>query len=178
MDSGLEGDPLILRPKLISYDLTPLATDNDVVRLRFAQVDNRSFFRASVDDIRIGESAPVIPDTITVDIDIQTNSDTNSINSKSNGKIKVAVLSASGFDATTAVDQGSITFGWSGDEPSLSSCKKNYKDVNNDGLLDLDLLCNFNTNDTHFQVGDTQGFLKAQTVDGTPIEGSDSVTIK
>jgi len=57
----------------------------------------------------------------------------------------------------------------------LKKCTKSNEDVNGDGLLDV--VCHFNTQDTGFQEGDTEGILQGQTVDGTPIEGRDSVRI-
>lgn len=66
-------------------------------------------------------------------------------------------------------------FGRTGDEPSLAFCNANGEDVNVDGLLDL--VCHFHTQTAAFQLGDTQGVLKGQTVAGTPITGTDSVRI-
>lgn len=111
---------------------------------------------------------------LSVDIDIKPNSDPNSINTKSKGTIPVAILSTPDFDATE-VDKTSLTFGKTGDEDSLKKCTKSNEDVNGDGLLDV--VCHFNTQDTGFLQVDTEGILKGQTVDGTPIEGRDSVRI-
>ena len=44
-----------------------------------------------------------------------------------------------------------------------------------DGLLDL--VCHFDTQETGLRPRNTGGFLKFQTVDGTLIEGRDSVKI-
>ena len=90
--------------------------------------------------------------------------------------VKVAILSTPDFDATTAVDRTSLTFGVTGDEDSLESCRKNGKDVNGDGLDDL--VCKFRIEDTGFQFGDTEGILKGKMVDGTPFEGTDSVVLE
>ncbi len=109
------------------------------------------------------------------DIDIKPGSDPNSINLKSRGTIPVAILSTTNFDAPGEVDQASLTFGRSGGEDSLAFCTKSAEDVNGDGIDDL--VCHFNTQDTGFQCGDTEGILRGQTVDGTPIEGRDSVRI-
>jgi hypothetical protein len=54
------GDPLILAPKAITADLTPYA--GQTIRLRFAEVDNQSFFHAAVDDVKV---VSVLPQTIT-----------------------------------------------------------------------------------------------------------------
>ena len=112
---------------------------------------------------------------IPVAIDIKPGSSPNSINPKSKGTIPVAILSSSTFDATTAVDQASLTFGRTGNEQSLTFCNSGGEDVNGDGLLDL--VCHFNTQQTGFQAGDTVGVLKGKTVSGTSIIGTDSVQI-
>lgn len=49
------------------------------------------------------------------------------------------------------------------------------EDVNDDGLLDL--VCHFNTQDMDFQVGNAEGILKGEAVDGVLLEGRDSVRI-
>jgi len=45
------GDPPVLAPRAVTFDLSPWA--GQIVRLRFAQVDNRGPLRAGVDDIRV-----------------------------------------------------------------------------------------------------------------------------
>ena len=112
---------------------------------------------------------------VEVGIDIKPGSDPNSINTKSKGTIPVAILSTTDFDATQEVDKESLTFGRTGDEESLAKCTKSNEDVNDDGLDDV--VCHFNTQDTGFQQGDTEGILKGQTVGGVPIEGRDAVRI-
>lgn len=112
---------------------------------------------------------------IEVDIDIKPGSYPNSINLKSRGVIPVAILSTPFFDATSEVDTASLTFGATGDEESLAFCNPSAEDVNGDGLLDQ--VCHFRTQDTGFECGDTQGILRGQTVDGVPLQGSDSVRI-
>jgi hypothetical protein len=49
------GDPSVLGPTTISFDLTPYA--GRTVRLRFAEVDNQGFLTAGVDDVRIVSTA-------------------------------------------------------------------------------------------------------------------------
>lgn len=117
------------------------------------------------------EAASVLP----VDIDIKPGSDPNSIDPSSRGDIPVGILSTPDFDAPSEVDKTSLTFGVTGDEPSLAFCAASPEDVNSDGLLDQ--VCHFQTQLTGFQVGDTEGILKGQTVDGVPMEGRDAVRI-
>ena len=89
--------------------------------------------------------------------------------------IPVAILSTSTFNAPKSIEWDSLTFGHSGNEKSLVFCCQLPVDVNGDKAPDL--ICFFNTGEAEFQCGDTQGILKGQTMDGTPIEGSDSVKI-
>ncbi len=115
------------------------------------------------------------PPVLTVDIDIKPGIGPNSINSNNRGVIPVAILSTPDFDAPTEVDRDSLTFGRTGDESSLAFCNRGSEDVNGDGLPDL--VCHFHTQGTGFQCGDTEGVLRGETLDGVPIEGTDSVRI-
>ncbi len=108
------------------------------------------------------------------EIDIKPGSVPNSINPNSMGKIPVAILSSASFDAPSQVDTSTLTFGRTGNEESLAFCLGS-EDVNNDGLLDL--VCHFATQASGFQPGDTEGILKGRTIDGSTLEGSDSVRI-
>ncbi|MDA2917092.1 hypothetical protein MYX64_09680 [Nitrospinae bacterium AH_259_B05_G02_I21] len=79
--------------------------------------------------------------------------------------VEVAVLTDD-FDAST-VDTQTLTFaGASPDECEL-------KDV--DGDADLDLVCEFSTENFSFTDAITEATLTGQTTDGTPITGSDTV---
>jgi hypothetical protein len=114
------------------------------------------------------------PPVINVSIDIKPGSDVNSINPDSQGKIAVAILSKPDFNAPEMVDWGSLKFGETGTEVlSLAFCT--VEDVNADGRPDL--VAHFYTQQTGFETGDTQGYLKGQTIDGTPLSGSDAVRI-
>lgn len=110
-----------------------------------------------------------------VRIDIKPGELINTINLKSGGKVKVAILSSATLDAPTAVDRTTLTFGRTGDEASLVRCDKKPKDVDKDGRPDL--ICRFSIRRAAFQLGETQATLKGKTVDGTPFIGSDSVQI-
>jgi hypothetical protein len=89
------------------------------------------------------------------------------VNPKSKGNIPVALLSSAQFDATK-VDRSSLTFGASGDEPSLRRCGKEGEDVNRDGRPDL--VCHFDTQIAGFEPGDDEGIVRG-TREGTPFEG-------
>jgi hypothetical protein len=111
----------------------------------------------------------------TVGIDIKPGSTDNPINTKSRGKIPVAILSSATFDAPAVVDRATLTFGRTGDEDSFSHCGGSGEDVNADGLADL--VCHFNTQDAAFALGDTLGILKGATLDGVAFQGTDTVFI-
>ena len=114
-------------------------------------------------------------EVIEVGIDIKPGSDPNSINPNSKGTIPVAILSSADFNAPESIGRASLTFGRTGSEASLASCKGIGEDANGDGLLDL--ICHFTTQQTSFQEGDVEGIIEGKTVDGTPITGKDSVQI-
>lgn len=122
---------------------------------------------------RRGAYARVQPITI-VAIDIKPGGSQNRINPNSRGTVPVAILSSPTFDAPTEVDPGSLTFGRTGEEPSLAECDAHPRDVNGDGLPDL--TCHFHTLTAAFQPGDTHGVLKGKIVLGRPFTGRDSVT--
>lgn len=125
------------------------------------------------DNIGAWQGQPVC--VVKVAIDIKPGSFPNSINLKSQGKIPVAVLSTADFDAPGDVDPDSLTFGPTGDEVSPAVCSPSPEDVNGDGLHDL--VCHFFTQSAGFECGDEVGYLKGQTVNGVPIEGSDSARV-
>jgi hypothetical protein len=115
-----------------------------------------------------------------VDIDIRPGSHKNRINSRGHGEIPVAILSNAEFDAATTVNRASLTFGATGDEPSLHLRRHGVpdcvvRDVNRDHHKDL--ICHFETQLTGFQPGHVEGVLRGQTTDGTLIEGRDAVRI-
>jgi hypothetical protein len=120
----------------------------------------------------VNVTSTVIP----VDIDIMPGSHVNPINLNRHGKIPVAILSSAEFDAPTAVDRSSLTFGHAGTETSLSHCNAEPEDVNGDLLPDL--LCHFEATVAGFLAGDVAGYLRGSTTGGQPISGSDAITIR
>jgi uncharacterized delta-60 repeat protein len=112
--------------------------------------------------------------TIRVAIDIKPGGVPNAINPKSSGRTPVAILSSAHLKTPTQIMTSSLRFGRTGHELSLASCSA-PEDVNGDGRPDL--VCHFTTKKTGFQRGDTKGLLTGETINGTPIKGSDSVVV-
>jgi len=109
------------------------------------------------------------PQVQQINIEIKPGSDAIApINLRSNGKIPVALLSSSSFNALN-VNPASLTFGASGDENSLSQCGRSGEDVNGDGRLDL--VCHFDNQKAGFVKGDTEGIVRGKMTWGTAIEG-------
>jgi len=106
--------------------------------------------------------------TIEVDIDIKPGSDPNSINLKSKGVVPVAVLTTNDFDAST-VDPDTVEF--AGAEP----VRWTMEDVDGDG--DMDMLFHFKTQELNLDEDSTEAILTGATLDGTSIEGTDTVNI-
>lgn len=110
---------------------------------------------------------------ITVQIAIKPGDGTTAvINANGRGKIPVAVLSTSAFDAK--IDRTSLTFGATGTEPSLAFCNSGGADVNGDGLPDR--VCHFDTTLTQIQSGATSATLMGRTTNGVPIRGTAPIT--
>jgi hypothetical protein len=120
------------------------------------------------------DGATIVP-FIPVAVDIKPGDSSNPINPTSRGKISVAILSSTTFDALSQINVNSLTFGRTGTEPSLAFCNSGGEDVNGDGLPDL--VCHFYTQKAEFQNGDTKGILKGLTVGGQLIRGVDAVRI-
>ena len=111
-----------------------------------------------------------------ITIDIKPGSDPNSINLSSAGVIPVAILSSDTFDATT-VDPETVSLAGASVKVVGKSgkflCSK--EDVNGDGWLDL--VCKILTVDFIIEVGQSIAVLEAETFDGTPVRGEDSIRI-
>jgi hypothetical protein len=93
---------------------------------------------------------------------------------KGHGKVKVAVLGSDTFDVAT-IDTSSLSFGATGDEDSLFGCKKELKDVNKDG--NLDLVCRFNVAYTGLTTASKTAVLKGKTKDSEDIQGTGTVKV-
>jgi hypothetical protein len=116
-----------------------------------------------------------------VSIDILPGVRVNAIDRTSAGLVPVAIHSTAGFSSPKDLVWSSLTFGRSGNEPSLHlqstgspDCLK--KDVNRDRRPDL--VCRFEIPLTGFICGDTAGVLRGKTLDGIQVKGQDAVVIR
>ena len=87
--------------------------------------------------------------------------------------VSVAIFSRDDFNATKEINQSTLTFGRTGLEAKSKGCLK--LDLNRDRKTDL--LCAFSIQETGFRVGDTIGVLKAHTLAGKLVQGTDDVKI-
>ena len=118
------------------------------------------------------------PTTIPVTIDIKPGSDPNSINLCSNGAVPVAILGSNTFDVleidteTLRFAEASIKVVGRKDPNQLCS----YEDINGDFINDL--VCHYVTTDIAGIDGEsTSATVNGELLDGTAIEGTDSVNI-
>ena len=103
-----------------------------------------------------------------VNIDIKPGSTKNSVNPRSKGKLKIAILTTDSLDASL-VDTSTIQFGPGAAEPVMYQ----LDDVDNDG--DWDLMLKFNTKDANISCSNTEATLTGQMFDGVQITGMDSI---
>jgi hypothetical protein len=111
-------------------------------------------------------AATEIPTEFEVEIDIKPGSFPNSINLKNKGVIPVAILTTVDFDAAT-VDPTTVEFA------EASAVHAALEDVDDDGYLDM--ILQFNTQDTNIEAGDTEATLTGLTTEGVDIIGTDSI---
>jgi len=129
----------------------------------------------------VSAECEILPSSsIQVDIDIKPASDPNSINTKSMGKVPVAILGSETFDVTD-VDVTTLAFGPAGATPAHDLTDpavyaSHLEDVNDDGLTDL--VSHYVQKETGLLSSDTVACISGELLDATPIEGCDSVKVK
>lgn len=128
---------------------------------------------AQVSDLNEG-----LHEELQLKIDVKPGSDVNPINPRSKGVIPVAICGSEDFDVTT-IDVSSIRFDATdtlGEGPDASPVHEggHIKDVNGDCIDDL--VVHFRTQETQINE-DGEVTLVGQTNEGTPIRGTDEVTV-
>jgi len=146
-------------------------------------------FRVSTDDGDFGPGVLTITNfdagdpcgetDIEIDVDIKPRSDPNSIQTRSMGKVPVAILGSDTFDVAD-VDVTTLAFGPNAATPAHDLTDPvvyalHLKDVNDDGFTDL--VSHYIQKQTGLASGDVEGCITGQTTGGTAIEGCDSVRI-
>jgi len=129
---------------------------------------------AGGDDCRIVLCRTVVE----VDIDIKPGSDPNSINTRSMGVVPVAILGSDTFDVTD-VDVTTLMFGNASPAHDLTdpdTYNEHIQDVNDDGFDDL--VSHYKQKETGIACTDIEATLTGELLDGTPIDGTDSVNPK
>ncbi len=160
------------------YTVTPVQVGTGPYKVVMSQLSEEAEIleQLSFSGVARGEGS-VTPFEVVVPyrlrIDIKPDDTLNTVNSRNQGKIGVAILSGELFDAVSQIKRETLTFGKTGTERSLASCHS--EDVNND--LVPDLMCHFYTQTAGFTPGDTTGLLRGEVVGGTPLIGSDAIRI-
>lgn len=116
----------------------------------------------------------------TVEIDVKPGSDPNCFNLNGHGVIPVAILGSEDLDvydvdtdpdATYPISFNGLDVRVRGKKGPLCS----VEDTNGDSYLDL--VCHFEDDTSEWLGGDDTATLTGQLLDGTRIEGSDSICI-
>jgi hypothetical protein len=122
-----------------------------------------------------GNCEPVIPDDLTVQIDVKPNSDPSCFNSNGVGVIPVAILGTGDFDVTL-IDPASLELDGAPIATRRSGKPKiGYEDYNNDGYKDL--VAKFVDTDNYTKL-DEWAELTGVLLDGTPITGIGDICIR
>ncbi|MFL5356696.1 hypothetical protein [Archangium sp.] len=104
-------------------------------------------------------------------LDIKPGHDTNKLDVRDHGKVKVAILTTDDFDATQ-VDADTVRFGRRGTEARPKNAYR--QDVNGDGRPDK-VLC-FEIHRTDLTCHSASAMITGRTRDGSAFQGTDSVT--
>jgi hypothetical protein len=103
---------------------------------------------------------------VSADIDIRSANGSDPFNPKSNGVVRVAILTTSSLDATK-VNASTVRFGATGTE--AASVHTVLTDVDGDG--DIDMVVHVRNQETRIPCGASFAVLKGQTVSGEIFRG-------
>jgi hypothetical protein len=160
----------VANPSMLNYEITPFF--DLLVQVRdSAGATGTATIRINLTDV---------PEELEVAIDVKPGDEQNRINSKSNGKLEVAILSTADFNAQL-IDIDSLRFGLTGTEDSISQHPEQgprfrYEDVNGDGRLDL--VVRFEIELTGLQPDSTKAILTGSLLDGTSFMAENGVSMK
>ena len=107
-----------------------------------------------------------------VESDIKPGSEQNKINPGSHGRVKVAIITTCSFDAMT-VCVSSVRFGKLARSEGASVVNYYYEDIDDDG--DLDLVCQFEVDETGIEFGDTSANVTGNTDLGETFNSEDNI---
>ena len=168
-----------------TIDNTKTVTNNQPLLLGYSDSGDsyqRKYWSGALDDVRLydrllteEEVQQLFLGTLEVAIDVKPGSDDNCINIDGHGVIPVAILGADNFsvddiDIDTLSFQG-LAVRVRGNKGPL--CSTEYS--NDDSYLDM--VCHFEDNPDEWLEGTSTGTLTGNLLDGTPIEGTDSICI-
>ena len=151
--------------------------DGKVLSGKYANGDSFEVFMYVLWELSVILEEPGGPSVIDVVVDIKPDSADNTINLGSMGVIPVGIFSTADFDATQ-VDPWTVELAGAGVAVRGKGSKllSSAKDLNGDGLLDLEVKVETeNLDPGSFQDGAAN--LTGQTYDGLEIQGQDSITI-
>lgn len=161
-----DGNSQVLDQMVVSrYLLNNAAPAYDVVHVNAEFTD-----QVSDHDPSVTRLLPVLLPTL----DIKPGSADNPINLKSNGKVPVAILSSTTFDATL-VNPATVTLAGAPVARRGQRLMVSFEDVNADGQLDM--LLHFETRQLNLTAADTQATLLGKLLNGTKLRATDSVRI-
>ncbi len=182
LDGNLVASMVIAFP--IRYENVPVLIGEDInnnspAGLKFrglideVEIYDRALDASEIQAIYLAGSAGKCK-VIEVEIDIKPGSDPNCFNSNGHGVIPVAILGSENFDVST-INPLTVTLdGQSLRVKGKSGNWGSFKDVNEDGFMDLVVQI---IDDGVYENGTSIGIITAETLDGKPIKGQDSICI-
>lgn len=152
--------------------LNPAATETLQALIDLHGSDNLFLSMSLFAGIFNGGTVTVFSAVREISIDIKPGNEENSINPNGRGKIAVAILTTTDFDANT-VDIDSLRFGATGSEASAEHAA--FDDLDGDG--DLDLVLHFRTRETNIACGTDVALLRGTSLTGELIGRWDTVSL-